>query len=166
MVDHTPNLDPGFVNFSSFSFHRWARHYYKCFQDFQSPDNWSPVPYALLARAIELELKARHLELTPGQPRMKEFGHDLEAAYEALPAAQKILTTDEREVLRMTSEVYTDEKGFDYIKVSDAVTAYSRFPDLATLDALARRLLDSGITKTRLHQQVKREAEEDWGKGQ
>jgi hypothetical protein len=56
------------LNISSYSFHVWAQHYYKCVQDFQlSPDDFSPVPYALLCQAIELELKARHLELTPGQ---------------------------------------------------------------------------------------------------
>ena len=60
----------GFHNFSSASFHLWATHYYKCVQDFQSLDParpFSPVPYALLSRAIELELKSRLLEITPGR---------------------------------------------------------------------------------------------------
>ena len=75
------NPEPGHVNVSTYSFHEWARHYYQCVQDFAHclvTRSWSPVPYALLCRAIELELKARHLELTPGQPAMKKFGHDLE----------------------------------------------------------------------------------------
>lgn len=49
-------------NLSPDAFHLWATHYYKCEQDFVSPTKFSPVPYFLLCRAIELELKARHLE--------------------------------------------------------------------------------------------------------
>jgi hypothetical protein len=129
------------VNFSAPSFHRWASHYYKCVQDFKSPDKWSPVPYALLCRAIELELKSRHLEITPGQRNVKKFGHILIKLYEALPAEQKTLTDDELATLRTASSVYTDEKAFDYIRVEDAGTAYKRFPDQARLDAVAKKLL-------------------------
>ena len=76
-------VDTGVVNFSAHAFHKFAFHYYKCVQDFKPPDNWSPVPYALLCRAIELELKARLLDITPGQSGVKQYSHDLEKAYEA-----------------------------------------------------------------------------------
>lgn len=106
MADYKLVAGSGSVNFSAPSFHRWAFHYYKCVQDFQSPDRWSPVPYALLCRAIELELKSRHLELTPGQRNVKEkFSHDLQKLYEALPADQRVLTGTELEVLRTASQV-------------------------------------------------------------
>ena len=72
---------------------------------------------------------------------MKKFGHDLEKAYDALPANQKVLTVIERGLLRKTNDVYIDDKGFDYVQVGDIATAYSRFPDLASLDALAKKLL-------------------------
>jgi hypothetical protein len=51
------------VNVSPDAFHIYAGHYYKCKQDFKPPDNYfSPVPYFLLCRAIELEIKATHLK--------------------------------------------------------------------------------------------------------
>ena len=50
------NLDPD-------AFHRYAGHYYKCKQDLMPPDDCvSSLPYFLLCRAIELELKARLLQ--------------------------------------------------------------------------------------------------------
>ncbi len=44
------------VNLSPDAFHRWAGHYYKCRQDFDSPHRFSPVPYFLLCHSIELEI--------------------------------------------------------------------------------------------------------------
>ena len=75
--------ETGVVNFSAPSFHMLATHYYKCVQDFQPPNQskFSPVSYALLCRAIELELKSRLLNLmqTPNQSAMKALvGHNLE----------------------------------------------------------------------------------------
>jgi hypothetical protein len=65
--DVTINMKSIEVNLSPNEFHRYATHYYKCKRDFTPPDNKpSPVPYFLLCRAIELEIKARHVKrLTP-----------------------------------------------------------------------------------------------------
>jgi hypothetical protein len=141
MAKYIMKAEPGFVNFSAFAFHQHALHYYKCVQDFRSPDSWSPVPYALLCRAIELELKARHLEITPGQSGVRKYRHNLERAYEALPPSQKILTVAERAILRKANKVYNDDKGFDYIQPVDAAHGYRRFVDLGSLDALTKKLL-------------------------
>ena len=47
------------ANLSPDAFHIYAMHYYKCKRDFTPPDNYfSPIPYFLLCRAIELEIKA------------------------------------------------------------------------------------------------------------
>lgn len=51
------------ANVAPYAFHMSAVHYYKYKQDFEAPDEFSPVPYFLLCRAIELELKSRHLQL-------------------------------------------------------------------------------------------------------
>jgi hypothetical protein len=45
------------------------------------------------------------------------------------------------EVLRTASQVYSDDKAFDYIWPEDALTAYKRFPDQVELDAVAKKLL-------------------------
>jgi hypothetical protein len=133
-------IEAGSLNFSAPSFRMWASHYYKCFKDFQSPGGgWSPVPYALLCRAIELELKSRHLEKI-GLSRVKDFLHDLLQLYDDLPASQHVLNREERKLLQKASELYK-EKAFDYVQVMDAATAYKRFPDLTRLDAVTKKLL-------------------------
>ncbi len=132
-----------FANLSPDAFHRWAQHYYKCRQDFESPHRISPVPYFLLCRAIELEIKARHL-IQKRQPEVKDrFGHDLPKAYEALDADQKVLSDAELKLLCDASNIYAS-KGFEYFNPEDALTGYSRFPDLDQLDSVARKLIYEG----------------------
>jgi hypothetical protein len=71
----------------------------------------------------------------------KKYEHNLETAYEALPTKQKVLTVAERATLHEANKVYNGDKGFDYIQPVDAATGYSRFVDLPSLDALAKKLL-------------------------
>lgn len=131
------------VNLSPDAFHMWATHYYKCRQDFRAPTTFSPVPYFLLCRAIELELKARHL-VTKDQSRVKkDYGHDIRLAYLELPAADQRLATDEIATLEEASVIYAS-KGFEYFKPLDAMLGYRHFPDLASLDRIALRLIEGG----------------------
>ena len=69
------------ANISPDAFHRWATHYLKCRKDFQSPHKFSPVPYFLLCRAIELEIKARHLRNSTQSKVKKSYGVGGEAGY-------------------------------------------------------------------------------------
>jgi hypothetical protein len=145
----------GFHNFSSASFHLWATHYYKCVQDFQSLDParpFSPVPYALLCRAIELELKSRLLEITPGREGVrKKYNHKILKAYLHLPPEQQILSEGECAVLGQASELYAArDKHFDYPPPEHAFRGYSNYPRLPDLDAIAKKLLDmSPISRSR-----------------
>jgi hypothetical protein len=142
---HVLRTKPAVVNFSGPSFHILATHYYKCVQDFQPPNQnkFSPVHYALLCRAIELELKSRLLNSmqTPNQTAMKALGHDLKKAYMKLPSGQQVLTPYEFALLRKASKIYNGKKGFDYIQAPVAVKGYSDWPDLKELDELAKKLL-------------------------
>ncbi len=134
------NAGAGFINMSPMAFHRWATHYYKCRQDFQCPHTFSPVPYFLLCRAIELGLKSKHLE-DKRQPEVKnEFGHNLVKAYQALPVEAQQLSESDFSVLERASAIYAS-KGFEYFNPEDALTGYSRFPELAALDGITKRLL-------------------------
>jgi len=64
--------EPAHFNISPHGFHLWAKHFYKAKQDFISPNRFSLVPYFLLLRAIELQLKAIHFEnKTPKQVKSK-----------------------------------------------------------------------------------------------
>ena len=128
------------ANISPDAFHRWATHYLKCRKDFQSPHKFSPVPYFLLCRAIELEIKARHLRNLTQNKVKKSYGHDLLKAYNALNPVEKNLNQDEEHTLQVASDIYK-EKGFEYFKSIDALTGYHRFPDLVLLDSIASKLI-------------------------
>jgi hypothetical protein len=147
MIDIRMKAETAHWNFSSPSFHIYAVDYYNYVQSYKPP-KFSPVPFALLCRAIELELKSQLLAQAhvggPGQLEIKnDFGHNLIHAYEALLDDKKTLTNKELAVLRRANEVYV-EKTFDYVSPLEAAHGFSRYPDLAELDAVAKKLL--GVT--------------------
>ena len=139
-MNHRLTPEPGFINFSAFAFKRWALHYYKCRHDFVNPDKFSPVPHFLLCRAIELELKARHLEKKRQPEVAKTFNHRIKSAYLALPKRQQILDAEELSVLKQANAIYAS-KGFEYVQPIDPATTYKRFPELDALDRVAKKLL-------------------------
>lgn len=139
-MDQVISVQGVFANISPDAFHMWARHYYKCKQDFQNPDRFSPVPYFLLCRAIELEIKARHLQQKNRKEVKGEYGHDLLKAYGKSSDEQKVLSEDDLKVLSVANEIYVG-KGFEYFDPIHALTGYSRFPDLGLLDRMASRLI-------------------------
>ena len=140
MTDQVISVDCITVNMSPDAFHRWAQHYYKCRQDFQSPDSFSPVPYFLLCRTIELEIKSRHLQNMNQEEVKEDFGHNLIGSYDSLNEEHKILDGDERDVLSTANEIYK-KKGFEYFTPEHALRGYSIYPDLDALDAIAKKLI-------------------------
>jgi hypothetical protein len=66
-------------------------------------------------------------------------------AYKALDAEEQVLSQSEVEVLTAADQIYSD-KEFEYFRQEDALTGSSRFPDLNTLDTIAKKLIDSGST--------------------
>ncbi len=140
MSEQTISMRPIEINLSPDAFHLWATHYYKCKQDFQSPDSFSPVPYFLLCRAIELEIKARHLKAKRQSQVKAQYWHNIIRAYEDLNHADKILSENELDVLKRANEIYSS-KGFEYFMPIDALTGYSRYPDLHALDAITFKLI-------------------------
>lgn len=128
------------ANLAPDAFHLWATHYYKCRRDFESPNTFSPVPYFLLCRAIELELKARHLK-AKRQPEVKRaYGHHLEKGYADLPLSDQILTSEQVAILESASRIYAS-KGFEYFEPEDALSGHRRYPDLSALDDVAKTLI-------------------------
>jgi hypothetical protein len=128
------------ANLAPDAFHRWAYHYQKCMKDFQCPHKFSPVPYFLLCRAIELDLKARHLKRMTQVQVKEQFGHDLAKAYDALDPAEKTLNQIEERTLRDASQIYNDTD-FAYYNPEDTLTGYKRYPDLKLLDSIASKLI-------------------------
>jgi hypothetical protein len=129
------------VNLSPDAFHLWATHFYQCKQDF-SIQGFSPVPFFLLCRAIELEIKSRYLKRQRQKKVRAKFSHDLLKAYNALDPSEKILDSNETQVLKAASDIYK-RKRFEYFDPEDALLGYSRYPDLNTLDSVAQKLIGS-----------------------
>jgi len=140
MTQYIRNVSVGYINLSPDAFHMWAQHYYKCKQDFKSPERFSPVPYFLLCRSIELEIKSRHLQNKNRKKVKDKFGHNLVKAYNDLDGEHKVLDGKELEVLKKADKIYSS-KGFEYFDPEHALKGYSNFPNLVSLDAVAKKLI-------------------------
>jgi hypothetical protein len=142
MTSYVLTAETGHINLSPTLFHKYARDYLDCERTFRAASAYSPVPYFLVCRAIELELKARHLESKSRAEVKKEFGHDLKKSYDALPTTEKVLNSGEYAELVRASEIYdVPNKGFEYVSVGDAVTGLSNFPSLTVLEAIAAKVI-------------------------
>jgi hypothetical protein len=144
--DVTINMESIEENLAPDAFHIYAMHYYKCKRDFTPPDNkFSPIPYFLLCRAIELEIKARHLNRLTQEEVKDKFGHRLLKAYKALDAEEQILSQNELAVLKTANERYI-KTDLAYFNPVQALRGFSQFPALDMLDSIAKKLIDSGST--------------------
>jgi hypothetical protein len=127
------------INLSPVLFRNSARDYFKCYLDFEKTGKFSAVPFFLCCRAIELAIKAMHLERKSQKEIKQLYSHNLVKSYSELDRDQKMLIPEEFELLKAASEIYR-EKQFEYLNVFDAATAYSRFPDLEKLAGIAEKI--------------------------
>ncbi len=142
MTNYVLHAETGHINFSRVSFRYAARDYLSCFESYDPP-TFSPVKYFLLCRAIELVLKALHLDSMSVEDVRGKFGHNIVSSYDALDTKHQILSGKERQFLSDTNKLYEkDEKAFEYIQPSHAAHGYSVFPDLARLYELAKKLVE------------------------
>jgi hypothetical protein len=123
------------INFSPVGFKLAARDFRRCADTFKPP-KFSIVPYFLYCRAIELGLKAIHLETHTQREVMDKFRHNLVKSYNALPPEQRTLSTADSDLLAQISKLY-ERKAFEYVQPGDAAHGYSDFPDLEHLARLA-----------------------------
>ena len=146
-MDHNLDAEPAHINLSPVAFRLWAKQYYQCGHSFPCSD-FSPVPYFLFCRAIELHFKAIHLDqlktTPPGHQTQADvknlYQHDLIKSYWGLPAANQTLSNGELSLLETANKVYSG-KGFEYVNVHDSARGFSNFPDLLALDALAKAIV-------------------------
>jgi hypothetical protein len=131
------------INLSPTLFHKYAREYLQCERSFKTDETYSPVLYFLVCRAIELELKAKHLESKSRTEVKNQYGHNLKKSYDELPAAARTLDPAEYAELVRASEIYDiPNKGFEYVSVGDAATALKNFPDLEILERIATKAIE------------------------
>lgn len=118
----------------------WAKDYYNCRQQINQPGRFSPVPYFLLCRAIELSIKAKLLRRwTQDQLRCK-FRHDLVKAYKALDSHDQILSDSECSFLKSVSSKYS-KKAFEYFNRKGGWPQFQKYPDLGELGRIAKKLI-------------------------
>ena len=134
-MDYILDAETGYINFSPVGFKLTARDFRRCADAFKPPQ-FSIVPYFLYCRAIELGLKAIHLETHKQQEVKDEYGHDLIRSYKALPLERRTLSTADSDLLAQISKLY-ERKAFEYVQPGDAAHGYSDFPDLEQLARLA-----------------------------
>lgn len=139
MAHHTIKAETAHINLSPVLFRKNARDYFTAYLALREIDGFSPVPFFLCCRAIELALKAIHLESKSRDEVKDLYSHNLEKSYAELIPANQMLSPEEREFLRTANSIYS-KKEFEYLNVYDAATAYTRFPDIANLEALARKI--------------------------
>ena len=126
MADYTLEAETGHIRLSPVLFRLSARDYFKCYLGFP-PGKFSVVPFFLCCRAIELALKALHLE-SKSQKEVKQlYSHDLEKSYRDLDAEQQTLKPEEKELLIAANEIYRD-KQFEYLNVFDAGSSLRSVP--------------------------------------
>lgn len=126
---------PVISTFRQSGFKLVARDFRRCADTFKPP-KFSIVPYFLYCRAIELGLKAIHLETERQEEVKEEYGHDLIRSYKALPPERRTLSTADSDLLAQISRLY-ERKAFEYVQPGDAAHGYSDFPDLEQLARLA-----------------------------
>lgn len=137
------NFSMGFnANLAPDAFLKWSKHYLKCESDFKSPDSFSPIPYFLLGRSIELSLKSIYLKSQKQSKVRNTYGHDLLKAFRNLPPNVLILENPEITLLEDVSNIYKG-KGFEYYDPEDILTGFSRYPDLNKLRLLAKKIISA-----------------------
>jgi hypothetical protein len=134
-MNHTLHAETGYINFSPVGFKLAARDFRRCSDSFR-PEKFSILPYSLYCRAIELGLKAIHLETDKQQEVKDEYGHNLVKSYEALPPERRTLSPTDTDLLAQINKLYVC-KAFEYVQPGDAANAFSSFPDLEQLARLA-----------------------------
>lgn len=128
----------------------WLRHYAGDFLDaadaFEPPKNrFSPVPYFLICRSIELSLKSFLFTVGFNWKERKSLNHDLENALSSAEdnglSTYIEITSDDRDVLRKANRLYP-KKEFEYFESLETVYDPHDF-DLNTLESFARRLFEA-----------------------
>ena len=134
------------INVGPYGFWRYGAHFLKARKRIRVEKAFSPVPYYLICRCIELELKA--FLLAKGRPMSflkNKIRHDLEKALrvsEAEGLSRMVRITPKRRGELRAANAYYAAKGFEYFQVLKAVTGYPNLPDLRILDRFGAALVE------------------------
>jgi len=136
-------IEPFRINITPLGFHKYAHDYYTAAEQWTNKikdTSYSPVPYFLYCRAIELGLKAYLL----GKRKKIKYVHDLttilrDARLNSLDHLFKTTEQEENEIL-IANNIY-NKKGFEYFFVLNHVTKLKDLPKLNVLRKYSEKLL-------------------------
>ena len=138
-------VNPVHIFITPLGFHTYATDFLTAARDLKPSDHFSPVPYYLCCRSIELSLKSFLLGKGVTKNILKEkLGHDLvnilkRARKEGISDLIKLSATQEN-CLRKANEYYAS-KGFEYFELANAIRGYRDRPALKELDGIAEDLV-------------------------
>ena len=136
------------ANLTSSLFTKDAKDDFWAAQFFNNKKYFSPVPYYLYCRSIELSLKAflLHNGKKLSELKKKPYGHNLKNILEEVKNSSQnkylnVTTLEENELQKANTLYDKPVKAFEYPRVIDAMRGYNNFPRLITLKKLAKKLL-------------------------
>jgi hypothetical protein len=133
------------LNITPLGFFKYASDYFDTANKWTVDTKFSPVPYFLYCRTIELALKSYLLAKgTELKWIKKKLSHDLNKALEhAIKNCLEqvlVVTDDDKKEIAKANEYYKS-KGFEYFLVSNHVKGLALLPDLEKLKNFACKLL-------------------------
>jgi hypothetical protein len=139
--------EAGKIKFSPFGFQYYASEFLNTARAHPARERFTPVPYYLYCRSLELSLKAFLLLKGKSINFVKEeIRHDL---LEGLKEAKKLdidklVLVEQREEkeLKKANKYYVS-KSFEYVNITKSANGYPGLPNLDILDDLAGRLVEN-----------------------
>lgn len=133
------------VKISPYGFHMYAQRFLDVAKTVKTEPKFSPVPYYLYCRALELVLKAYLLVQGLSEKQVKCLRHDLtrvlkKARRLGLDSVVTISKPERAEISKANG--YYKKKGFEYFQVGRAARAYPDLPDLTVLDGCVTELVE------------------------
>ena len=144
-MNHELFAEPAVIRVTPYGFAKYAKDFLDAPRTGPGSTGFSPVPYYLVCRSLELGLKAFILAKGAGLDELrKKLGHDLTktlARADAVGLAEIVtMSSDDRSELARANEYYKG-KGFEYFEVYRAGGGYPLLPDLLVLEKMAARLV-------------------------
>lgn len=139
--------EPIVVRISPLGFHQYASEFLHAARSVGVGSSFSPVPYYLYCRSLELVLKAFLLTKNVSAQELKNrknLGHDLVKALDkakTLGLGQLLTVTSVHENELVKANNYYASKGFEYFEVIKAIHGYPDLPEISILSEFASHLI-------------------------
>jgi hypothetical protein len=136
---------PAVAHVGAFGLHRYANEFLGAAMRFEPQDaGFTPVPYYLVCRSIELSLKSYLVARGLKRNDLKQIGHNLNKALHAASdhglKAFVDVSPEETLLIAQANDLYS-QKQFEYFENLGLAFGFTNPPDLGGLSALASKLV-------------------------